>query len=133
MRDKLATHLKLLERQGVIQAWYDRDISAGEEWKRVILEQINKADIILLLISADFLASDFIWSVELERAMARHENGSARVIPIILRETDWTGTPFRKLQALPRNAEPITNWVNQDQAFTDVAKGIRRVAEELKK
>ncbi|NJM74266.1 MAG: toll/interleukin-1 receptor domain-containing protein, partial [Scytonema sp. RU_4_4] len=124
-------HLKLLERQGVIKAWYDRKITAGDEWKTEIEKQLNSAQIILLLVSADFLASDFSWSVELERAMKRHEVGEARVIPIILREVDWHEAPFAKLQALPRNAEPVTNWANRDQAFTDIAKGIRRVVEEL--
>ena len=133
IRDKLATHLKLLERQKVISAWYDRDISAGDEWEEEILEQLQQADIILLLISADFLASDFCWGVELEQAMARHEAKTARVIPIIVRSVDWTGTPFAKLQALPKNARPVTSWPDQDEAFTDIAKGIRNVAARLKK
>lgn len=133
LRDKLANHLKLLQRQGLINAWYDRDISAGEEWKKEIEQQLNSAQIILLLISDDFLASDFCWSVELERAMERHEAGEARVIPVILREVDWHGAPFGKLQALPKNAEPVMNWANIDQAFTDVARGIRKVVEALKK
>ncbi|MEO1403647.1 MAG: TIR domain-containing protein [Cyanobacteria bacterium J06635_1] len=133
LRDKLATHLKLLERQKVITGWYDRDINAGGDWKTEILDQLNRADIILLLISADFLASDFCWGVELEQAMTRHDEKSACVIPIILRSVDWKGTPFSKLQALPKNAEPVTDWANQDQAFTDIAKGIRKVAERLKK
>ncbi len=133
LRDRLATHLKLLERQKVISAWYDRDITAGDEWKTELLEQLERADIILLLISSDFLASDFCWGVELERAMKRHTEKSTCVIPIILRDVDWTSAPFAKLQALPKNAEPVTNWTNQDQAFTDIAKGIRKVAERLKK
>lgn len=133
LRDELAKHIKMLERQGVITAWYDRDISGGTEWKQSIVQQLDRANIILLLISSDFLASDFCWSVELKRAMERHEAGEVRVIPIILREVDWKGAPFGKLQALPRNAEPVTNWTNPDQAFTDVARGIRKVVEELKK
>lgn len=131
LRDELAKHLKLLERQGVIKAWYDREISAGDEWKSEIEKQLNSAQIILLLVSSDFLASDFCWSVELERAMQRHEAREARVIPIILREVDWHKAPFGKLQALPKNAEPVTNWANSDQAFTDIARGISRVVKEL--
>lgn len=131
LRDELAKHLRLLERQGVIKAWYDRDISAGDEWKIEIEKQLNSAQIILLLVSSDFLASDFCWSVELERAMQRHEAREARVIPIILREVDWHKAPFGKLQALPKNAEPVTNWTNHDQAFTDIARGISRVVKEL--
>ncbi|MEH1844105.1 MAG: TIR domain-containing protein [Nostoc sp.] len=131
LRDELAKHLRLLERQKVIKAWYDRDISAGDEWKSEIEKQLNSAQIILLLVSSDFLASDFCWSVELERAMQRHEAREARVIPIILREVDWHKAPFGKLQALPKNAEPVTNWANCDQAFTDIARGISRVVQEL--
>ncbi|MDF5706656.1 MAG: TIR domain-containing protein [Nostoc sp. S4] len=133
LRNELAKHLKLLERQGVIKGWYDRDITAGDEWKSEIEKQLNSAQIILLLISSDFLASDFCWSVELERAMQRHEAREARVIPIILREVDWHKAPFGKLQALPKNVEPVTNWANRDQAFTDIARGIGKVVQELSK
>lgn len=131
LRDELAKHLKLLERQKVIAAWHDREIGAGTEWKQSIEQRLNSAQVILLLISADFLASGFCWGVELKRAMERHETGEARVIPIILREVDWKGAPFGKLQALPRNAEPVTNWQNRDQAFADIARGIRKAVEEL--
>jgi hypothetical protein len=131
LRDELAKHLKLLERQKVIAAWYDREIGAGTEWEQSIEQRLDSARVILLLISADFLASDFCWGVELKRAMERHETGEARVIPIILREVDWENAPFGKLQALPRNAEPVTNWQNRDQAFADIARGIRKAVEEL--
>ncbi|MGD1900297.1 MAG: TIR domain-containing protein [Phormidesmis sp.] len=133
LRDKLASHLKSLERQKIITTWHARDITGGDDWKEEILENLNRADIILLLISDAFITSDFIWGVELEQAMARHNKKSACVIPIILRPVEWKGLPFSKLQALPRNAEPITNWTNQDQAFTDVAKGIRKVADKMRK
>ncbi|MGK7885009.1 MAG: toll/interleukin-1 receptor domain-containing protein [Crocosphaera sp.] len=133
LRDKLANHLKLLERQGVISAWYDRDITAGTEWKGQIDEHLESAQVILLLISADFLASDYCYDIELKRAMERHELGEARVIPIILRDVDWKGATFGKLQALPKNAKPITSWDNEDEAFTNVAKGIRKAVDQLKK
>ena len=133
LRDKLANHLKLLERQGVISAWYDRDITAGTEWEGQIDEHLESAQVILLLISADFLASDYCYDIELKRAMERHELGEARVIPIILRDVDWKGATFGKLQALPKNAKPITSWDNEDEAFTNVAKGIRKAVDELKK
>ena len=131
LRDELAKHLKLLERQRVISAWYDRQITAGTEWKGQIDNHLETAKIILLLVSADFLASDYCYDVELKRAMERHEAKEARVIPIILREVDWKGAPFGKLQALPRNAEPVTNWSNPDPAFADIARGIRRAVEEI--
>ena len=131
LRDKLASHLSRLKREGAIAAWHDREIRAGTEWEGEIRENLASADIILLLISADFLASDFIWKVELTQAIERHEDGNARIIPIILRPTDWQIDNLKKLQALPTNAKPITTWDNEDEAFLDVVQGIRRVIQAL--
>lgn len=131
LRDELAKHLKLLERQGIITAWYDREITAGTEWSGQIDEHLESAKIILLLVSVDFIASDYCYDVELKRAMERHEAREARVIPIILREVSWKRAPFGKLQALPKNAKAVTNWENRDQAFADIASGIDRAVEEL--
>ena len=131
LRDRLETHLSTLKRQKVISGWHDRGLVAGEEWGGEINEHLRTADIILLLVSADFLASDYCYDVELKLAMERHEAGGARVIPVILRPCDWSGAPFGKLQALPKNARPATSWPNLDEAFTDVAKGIRKTAEAL--
>jgi hypothetical protein len=89
LRDKLAKHLKLLERQAVIKAWHDRDITASEEWKDAIDNHLESANIILLLVSSDFLASDYCYDIELKRALERHESNEARVIPVILQSVDW--------------------------------------------
>jgi tetratricopeptide (TPR) repeat protein len=132
LRDTLDEHLSLLERQGVISEWHDRGIGAGREWAGEIDEHLKSADIILLLISASFIASDYCYDIELKLAMERHEAGSAVVIPIILRPCDWEKSPFSKLNALPKNAKPVTKWTNRDDAFKDIAHGIRLVAEELK-
>jgi hypothetical protein len=131
LRTELDKHLSLLKRQGVIADWHDRRISAGTEWAGAIDAHLQHAQIILLLVSADFLASNYCYDVELQCAMARHEAGEARVIPIILRAVDWQRAPFGKLQALPKDGRPITSWPNQDEAFLDVARGIRAVAEEI--
>ena len=135
LRDELAKHLSILERQGVISSWHDRKILPGEEWDYQINDNLNTADIILLLISSDFLFSKYCWDVEVKKAIERHDAKEACVIPVILRSVDWSGAPFAKLQALPKNAEPVVsrNWHNQDEAFTDVARGIRTAAEKLKK
>ena len=130
-RVELVKHLRLLERQGVITGWHDRNISAGTEWKDAIDEHLESAGIILLLISADFLASDYCYDIELKRAMERHVDGKARVIPIILRKCDWSSAPFGKLQALPKNARPIRSWDDRDEAYTDVVTGIRRAVAEI--
>ncbi len=128
LRDELAKHLKLLERQGVLESWHDRSIEPGTEWDQTIAQQLLDAHIILLLVSVDFLASDYIWSRELTVALERHEKGEARVIPIILRPTDWTTAPFNHLQALPRDARPVTDWADRDAAFTSIARALREIA-----
>ena len=131
LRKQLENHLTILRRQGVITDWHDRKISAGTEWEGEIHEHLNTARIILLLVSSDFLASDYCYDVEMSRAMERHRTGEARVIPIILRSVDWEGAPFAGLQALPRDVTPVTQWEDQDQAFTNIARGIKKAIEDL--
>lgn len=131
LRDELATHLVMMKRQGLIAAWHDRDIDAGDEWEAEILAHLNSARVILLLISNNFLASDFCYDKELLRAMERHEAKEARVIPIIIKPCDWSGAPFGKLQALPKNAKPVTKWEDRDEAFLNVAQGIRRAVQQM--
>jgi len=125
-RQELEKHLHNLKRQGLISTWHDGDILAGTEWRRQITEQLNTADIILLLISADFMASDFCYSVELTRAIARHDAHEAHVIPILLRPTYWDGAPFAKLEMLPTGAKAVIEWSSHDKAFEDVVRGIKR-------
>lgn len=133
LRDELETHLKLFQRQSMISNWHDRRILAGQEWDKKIDENLKKSNIILLLISADFVASDYCYDVEVKCAMAMHENENAVVIPVILRDCDWYSAPFGKLQALPKDGKPVTLWQNRDSAWNDVAQGIRRIIEELRK
>lgn len=127
--NKLKTHLQPQQRQGLIQIWYDRDISAGAAWEEEIEEQLNTAQIILLLVSPDFMASDYCYSKEMERALERHERGEVRAIPVILRPVDWQITPLGKLQALPKDGKPITTWSIRDNAYLDAARGIRAIVE----
>ncbi|MBD1858853.1 MULTISPECIES: TIR domain-containing protein [Leptolyngbya] len=134
LREKLNTHLKLLERQGVIGTWHDRMIPLGNEWAEEIDENLNTADLILLLVSADFLASDYCYEKEMQRAIELHNQKLARVIPVILRSCDWESAPFGKLQGLPTvtggGIKPVTKWDDEDEVFTEIAKGIRKVATE---
>jgi hypothetical protein len=132
-REELETHLSLLKRQGVIEAWHDRKITAGQEWANAIDQNLETARIILLLVSADFLASDYCYDVEMKAAIKRHNDGEACVVPIITRPVDWSGALFGKLQALPKEAKPVTTWGNRDEAWVNVAQGIRRAVEELRK
>ncbi|HEX8494083.1 MAG TPA: tetratricopeptide repeat protein [Pyrinomonadaceae bacterium] len=131
LRKELAAHLRPLEREGKIKSWHDRLIKPGENWKNRIDKQLETAHIILLLISSDFMASDYCHEIEMRRAMERRDAGEASVIPIILRPCDWETSQFNEPQALPTNALPVTEWPNRDSAFKDVAKGIRAVVDEL--
>jgi HEAT repeat protein/energy-coupling factor transporter ATP-binding protein EcfA2 len=131
LRDELAKHISLLKRQNIITDWHDRNITAGTDWAQAIDDNLNTANIILLLISSDFLASDYCYDKEMTRALEHHNQGTARVIPIILRPCDWHSAPFGKLQALPKDAKPVTKWEDQDEAFTHIAQGIRKAVAEL--
>ena len=132
LREKLGKHLAPLRRQGIITDWYDRKMSAGKEWEAEIDEHLNSAHVILLLVSSDFIDSYSCYDVEMKRALERHKDRDARVIPIILRPVvDWERLPFGKLLALPTDGRAVTLWENQDEAFTNVAKGIAEVVEEL--
>ncbi|MDQ6642958.1 MAG: TIR domain-containing protein, partial [Chloroflexota bacterium] len=132
LRDELDKHLAALRRSGWIQSWYDRDIRAGTEWKQEIDTHLRTADIILLLVSSDFLSSEYCYSIEMREALRRHEAGEAVVIPIILRPVDWHETPFSSLQVLPGDGKPVTSWSNRDEAFKQVAQGIRSVVKALR-
>ncbi len=129
--NELEKHLGILKRQNVIAVWHDRKIGAGKEWKGEIDTHLNTAHLILLLVSADFIASDYCYDLEVKRAMERHKVGEARVIPIILRAVDWKEAPFGKLQALPTDGQPVTSCKNHDEAFRNILRGIRNVIEEL--
>jgi internalin A len=129
LRDELETHLKLLQRQQIISTWYDRKIVPGYAWQEEIDSHMQTASIILLLISSDFIASDYCWGKELAFALERHAAKLATIIPVILRACDWDSAPFGKLQGLPKDMKPITSWQDRDAAWTSVARGVRTVAQ----
>jgi hypothetical protein len=134
LRDELANHLEILKWKGDITDWHDRKILPGDEWDRDIKDSLNAAQIILLLISSDFIASRYCWDIEITRAMERHEAREARVIPVILRKCMWSSASFGRLQALPKNATPVTDtstWPTKDHAFTNIAEGIKKAAQEI--
>jgi hypothetical protein len=130
-RQKIDDHLALLKRQGLIENWCDHKITAGKDLDQQIEHHLAQAHIILLLVSSNFISSEYCFSIELKQAIERHEAGLARVVPIILKPCDWTSAPFGKLKALPKDGKPITTWNTQDDAYFDVAKGIREVVKEL--
>lgn len=125
LRDRLEVHLASLRRSGAISTWHDRRITAGDPLAERIDQNLERADIILLLISPDFLASDYCHDIEMQRALDRHAQGNARVIPVILKPCDWQHSPFSSLLAAPTDGKPITRWPDEDEAFLDVVRLIR--------
>jgi hypothetical protein len=130
LRDELETHLSLLKRQKVISTWHDRKILPGDEFGSEIDENLENSDIILLLVSPYFIASDYCYDIEMKRALERHENDEARVIPIVLEHCDWKSAPFGKIKAIPKDGRPVTDYPNQHEALTEVATEIRKVVED---
>lgn len=128
-KDELVTHMASLRRTGAIKSWDDRQIPIGGEWDHQIKSEMNNADVILLLISSDFMNSSYCNDVEVKRAMERHhdKNDPAVVVPIILRHCDWTDAPFAKLQALPKNATPIAKYGDKDEAYLFIVKQIKNL------
>ena len=126
---RLHTHLAVLRRDGRIDDWFDRDILAGGELDPEIAEQLESCSLFLLLVSPDFLASDYCVEREMERALERHDSGEARVVPIIVEPCDWMSTPLRNLRALPRDSRPISDWPNANNAYLDVVQELRRILE----
>jgi hypothetical protein len=125
-RERLEKHLSILRKTNVISTWHDRQILPGQEWGHQIDSHVESADVILLLVSENFLASTYCYDIEMKRALERHNEGMALVIPVILKPVDWKGAPFDKLQVLPTSARPVTKWPSKAEGLTDVAKGIRR-------
>ncbi len=133
LRKKLETHLSIFKQNGYIKNWSDSMIDAGENWNNAINENLMNADIILLLVSADFLSSEYINSIEVTTALDRHKKGETIVIPIILRDVNWKQAPFADLQALPSGGKAVTGsyWKNQDAAFKNISEGIEKVLLKL--
>jgi hypothetical protein len=131
LRDELEEHLIMLKRQGLLSSWHDRKIGPGTDWKGQIHEKLDSAKLILLLVSAAFLNSQYCYDVELKRSLERHRANEARVIPIILRPCDWKHPPLGDLQALPVDGRPITKFRPRDKVLLSIAGAIRSTLQEL--
>ena len=131
LKDALVRHLKPLERMSLISGWHDRKLLAGDDWDAEISRNLEAADIVLLLVSIDFVNSKYCYDIELDRALERHAAGACRVVPVILRGCLWQHARFSKLQALPRDGKPATTWTDLDEALSTVAEGVRLVAEDI--
>lgn len=127
LRDELEKHLAILKRQGVISTWHDRRINAGADLDSQINSYLKSADIILLLVSSDFLSSDYCYDNEMQFAIEKHREGSSVVIPVILRPCDWHSAPFGKLMATPTDGKPVTKFASYDEAFLEITTSIKNV------
>jgi len=125
-------HLVGLKQNGLIQEWNDHAVMPGEEWARVVKKKISESDIIVFLVSSDFIASDYIHDIEINKAIERHKRGESIIIPVIIRPCDFQSLPISKFQALPRYARPISTWEDKKEAWLDVTRKIERLATGLK-
>jgi hypothetical protein len=132
LRLKLQKHLAVLRRKSWIAEWHDRNIDAGEGWAVAIDRNLASADIVLLLVSASFIASDYCWGKEMAQAMERYERGQSHIIPVILQPCQWRETPIADLQVTPTDGKPVTEWSNEQAALNDVAEKIIRVVRDLR-
>jgi hypothetical protein len=130
-RNELEKHLISLKHQGLIESWHDRKIIAGEEWDRRINDELGRANVILLLISSDFIASKYCYELEMTEAIKRHDHKAAIVIPVILRPCDWTELPFGKLHALPKDGKPVSTYTSLDEAFLEITEGVGNAAKSI--
>jgi nucleoside phosphorylase len=131
-KKQLETHLAMLKREGMIRPWHSQQAKAGQEWKQEISNLIDVSQIILLLVSPNFLASDYLYEEEMLHAMERHQSGNARVVPIVVRSVDLGTTPFKSLLALPRNNKPVDTWRNSDEIWASIVQEIRRICNDLR-
>jgi len=127
--ERLHVHLATLRREGRINDWFDRMILAGGELDSEIAAHLESCGLFLLLVSPDFLASDYCVDRELDRALERHDAGEARVVPIIVQPCDWKSTSLGRLKALPRDGKPISEWPNDNNAYLDIVEELRRILE----
>ncbi len=129
--NEIRTALNPLERRGDIKLWYDGVIVAGQTWDEAIKENLHQADIVLLLLSNDSLASDYFYEQEVANALVRHHKGECKVVPIIVRDCLWEETQLADLQALPQDAKPIVAWTNPNAAYLSIAVGVKKIVEEI--
>jgi hypothetical protein len=131
IKNDLLKHLEPLRRLGLVSAWHDGEIKPGDEWQKAIADKLVSSRIVLLLISSDFIYSEYCYEKELGKAMERHHAKKAVVVPVIVRPCLWQELSFGKLNSLPDGGRAITLWDNVDEALTNVAIGVRTAAQSL--
>ena len=126
-KEELEKRLKPYRRTGKVESWNDRAILAGTEWDDEIKHQLEAANIIIFLVSPDFLASDYVHDVQIANALERYNNGLVRIVPIVVRPSDLSELQIKSFQALPKDAKAITQWPDQDVAWLNVIDGLKRI------
>jgi len=122
----LRKHLTSLERTEGVTIWYDGKIDLGKEWLEETEKAMANADIILLLVSADFIASDFCYEHQMKQALELHAADKASVIPVIIRDCAWENAPFSQLKVLPLNGVHSTSsvWDTEDEPYVEIARAL---------
>ena len=128
---ELDVHLAGLKRQHLLTTWYDGEIKGGAEWEQEINRHLSTSDLIILFVSPHFLHSDYCYDIEMKRALERHEAGTVRVIPILVRPVYWQGAPFSNLQLLPTEAQPVSLWPNRDAVWLEIVREVHALALDL--
>jgi hypothetical protein len=129
-RNELSVHLAVHRMDGLVSEWHDRVIRAGEDWNKSIDAALTQAEIILFLVSPDFLASNYIHEIEMRTALRREAESVVRIVPIILRPCAWNSTPLARFQVLPRDGKPVTTYNSRDTAWLHVSEEILAVIRE---
>jgi TIR domain len=125
-RQELDNHFAVLKREGQIEVWHDRCFELGDRVHRVINKNLEAADIVLFLVSANFLASDYCYTIEMPRTLERDRQGSVKILPVILRQCDWRNAPFGDISAMPRDGKSIESFSSHDDAYMEVVAEIRK-------
>ncbi|MGH3449661.1 MAG: TIR domain-containing protein [Haloechinothrix sp.] len=128
---ELRKHLAPLRHEQIVADWYDREVMAGQDWDREIRAQLESSDLVIVVVSADFVASDYAYGRELALALRLHDQGRLRLLPVIGRNCKWQNLPLARLQVLPEGAVPISSWDQRDDALVSVVVGVERVAREI--
>lgn len=132
-QNQAVAHLSVLEHSGKIASWHDRMIMPGSNWKEEIDKQLRVADVIVALVSADFIASEYCSGIEMSEAISRHEKKRSILIPVVVRPVLISETPFAKFEALPPDAKPVSEWISRDEAWKTVTRGVLGAALEIER
>ncbi|MDY4350375.1 toll/interleukin-1 receptor domain-containing protein [Pectobacterium sp. CHL-2024] len=130
-KETLDEHLSLLKRKNIINTWNDRRLIAGQSWDKEISDNILDSDVIIFLVSSSFISSDYCFGVEMKKALELHNENKSVVVPLIIRPCDWQAAEFGCLQGLPKDANPISKWDNEDEGWLDAVNGIKSLIANL--